>query len=63
MEENFLLDLVSCLEQSKSQKQINADIKQIEKTINMLRLTATLAKGGSKKEIIILAVMNERRFL
>ena len=51
MEENFLLDLVSCLEQSKSQKQINADIKQIEKTINMLRLTATLAKGSSKKEI------------
>lgn len=51
MEENFLLDLMSCLEKSKSQKQINADIKTLEKTINMLRLTATLAKGSSKKEI------------
>ena len=51
MEENFLLDLVSCLDKSRSQKQVNADIKTLEKTINMLRLTATLAKGSSKKEI------------
>lgn len=51
MEENFLLDLVSCIEQSKSQKQINNDIKTLEKTINKLRLTATLAQGSSKKEI------------
>ncbi len=51
MEENFLLDLVSCIEQNKSQKQINSDVKTLEKTINMLRLTATLAKGSSKKEI------------
>jgi len=49
--ENFLLDLASCIEQTKSRKQINADIKTLEKTINMLRLTATLAKGSSKKEI------------
>ncbi len=51
MTENFLLDLASCIEQTKSRKQINADIKTLEKTINMLRLTATLAKGSSKKEI------------
>lgn len=51
MEENFLLDLVSALDQSRSQKRVNADIKTLEKTINMLRLTATLAKGSSKKEI------------
>ena len=51
MEENFLLDLVSCIEQNKSQKQINSDIKVIEKVINKLRLTATLAQGSSKKEI------------
>ena len=51
MEENFLLDLVSALDQSRSQKQVNADIKTLEKTINMLQLTATLAKGNSKKEI------------
>lgn len=51
MEENFLLDLVGCLEQNKSQKQVNTDIRTLEKTINMLRLTATLAQGSSKKEI------------
>lgn len=51
MEENFLLDLVSALDQSRSQKQVNSDIKTLEKTINMLRLTATLTKGSSKKEI------------
>lgn len=51
MEENFLLDLVSALDQSRSQKRVNADIKTLEKTINMLHLTATLAKGSSKKEI------------
>lgn len=51
LEENFLLDLVSALDQSRSQKRVNADIKTLEKTINMLRLTATLAKGSSKKEI------------
>jgi len=51
LDENFLLDLVSCIEQNKSQKQVNADIKQLEKTINMLRLTATLAQGSSKKEL------------
>ena len=51
MEENFLLDLVSALDQGRSQKQVNADIKQLQKTINMLQLTATLAKGNSKKEI------------
>lgn len=51
MEENFLLDLVSALDQRRSQKQVNADIKMLEKTINKLRLTATLAQGSSKKEI------------
>jgi TP901 family phage tail tape measure protein len=51
LEENFLLDLVSALDQSRSQKRVNADIKTLEKTINMLHLTATLAKGSSKKEI------------
>lgn len=51
MSDNYVLDFVSCIKQAASQKQINADIKQLEKTINMLRLTATLAKGSSKKEI------------
>ena len=51
MEENFLIDLVGGLDQRRSQKQVNADIKTLERTINKLRLTATLAKGNSKKEI------------
>ena len=51
MSDNYVLDFLSCLKQNQSQKRINADIKQLEKTINMLRLTATLAKGSSKKEI------------
>lgn len=51
MEENFSLDLVSALDQGRSQKQVNADIKTLEKIINKLRLTATLAQGSSKKEL------------
>ncbi len=51
MEENFLLDLVSALDQSKSKEQINSDIKQLEKVINMLQLTGTFAKGSTKKEL------------
>ncbi len=51
MSDNYVLDFLGCLKQNQSQKRINADIKQLEKTINTLRLTATLAKGSSKKEI------------
>ncbi|MCM1201397.1 MAG: phage tail tape measure protein [Bacteroides fragilis] len=51
MEENFLLELIGCLDQNKSKKQINADIKQLEKVINMLRLTGTFAKADTKKEL------------
>ena len=51
MNNNYILDLVSAIDQSKSKKQVNADIKTLEKTLNMLRLTATLAQGSSKKEI------------
>lgn len=52
MEENsFILDLLGALDQAKSQKQINEDIKQLEKTINMLRITGTFARGNTKKEL------------
>ena len=52
MENNsFVIDILGTIDQKKTQKQVNSDIKQLEKTINMLRLTATLAKGSSKKEI------------
>lgn len=49
LEENFLLDLVSTLDQSKSQKQLNSDIKLIEKTLNMLQLTGTFSKTTQKE--------------
>lgn len=51
MNDSYILDFLGGLQQKRSQKQVNADIKQLEKTINMLRLTATLAQGSSKKEI------------
>lgn len=51
LSDNYILDFLGGLDQRRSQKRVNADIKQLEKTINMLRLTATLAKGSSKKEI------------
>ena len=51
MDNHFSLDIVGALHQSRSRKQINSDIKQIEKTINMLRLTGTFAKGDTKKEV------------
>ena len=51
MDNHFSLDIVGALHQSRSRKQINSDIKQIEKTINMLRLTGTFAKGDTKKEM------------
>ncbi len=47
----FMIELIAKLQQAKSKKQINTDIRQLEKTINMLRLTGTLAKGNTKKEI------------
>lgn len=51
MNDSYIVDLLSVLDQKRCQKQVNADIKTLEKTINMLRLTATLAQGSSKKEI------------
>lgn len=51
MNEEFIIKLIAELEQSKSQKQINSDIKQLEKALNMIRFTATLAKGDTKKEL------------
>ncbi len=47
----FNLDLIGCLQQAQSKKQINADIRQIEKSINMLRITGIVAKGDTKREI------------
>ena len=51
MNDNYIVDFLSALDQKRSQKQVNSDIKTLEKTINKLRLTATLAQGSSKKEL------------
>lgn len=52
MEENiFVMDLLGAIDQKKTQRQVNSDIKQLEKTINMLRLTGTFAKGNTKREL------------
>lgn len=52
MEENeFMLKLVAMLDMAKSKKQVNSDIKELEKVVKNLRLTATLLKGKSKQEI------------
>ena len=39
------------LDKAKSKKQVNSDIKELEKVVRNLRLTATLAKGTSKQQI------------
>lgn len=51
LNDSYILDLLGALDQSKSKKQINADLKQLEKVINMLRLTGTFSKGDTKKEL------------
>lgn len=51
MNNNFLIELIASLNKLKSQKQINADIKQLEQAINSLRLTGTFAKGSTKQEL------------
>lgn len=48
---DFMMQLAAALNVAKSKKQINADIKQLEKTVNLMRLTATLLKGDTKKQI------------
>ena len=47
----FVIDLLGTLEQKKSQKQLNSDIKQIEKVINALRITGMFAQGDTKKNL------------
>lgn len=48
---DFMAQLTAGLNKKASAKQINADIKELQKTIGMLRLTATLLRGDSKKAI------------
>lgn len=48
---SFMVDLMAALDIAKSKKQINQDIKNIEKSLSTLRLTANLLKGESKNQI------------
>ena len=48
----FMVQLIATVDAVRSKKQINSDIKQLEKTLNMMRLTATLLKGDSKKRCV-----------
>ena len=49
--EDFSIKLQAALDKAKSKRQINSDIKELQKSINKLRLAATLMKGDSKKAI------------
>lgn len=51
LNDSYILNIVGALHESKSKKQINSDIRQLEKAINMLRITATFAKADTKKEL------------
>lgn len=43
-----MIRLLALLDKQKSKSQINTDIKDLEKVVRKLKLTATLAKGTTK---------------
>lgn len=47
----FGINVVGGLQHTKTRKQVNADIRQLEKSINMLRITGMFAKGDTRKEL------------
>lgn len=49
--ENFIIELLAKLDQQKTQKQLKADIKQLEGIVDKLKLTGTFAKGQTKQEL------------
>lgn len=46
-----MVELMAALNIKSSKRQVNTELKQLEKTLNKLRLTATLLKGDSKSQI------------
>lgn len=46
-----MVELIAALDIKSSKRQVNAELKQLEKALNKLRLTATLLKGDSKSQI------------
>lgn len=51
LENEFMIELLAKLDKKASTKQINSDLKELQKAVSALRLTATLSKGESKKAI------------
>ena len=49
--QDFIIKLQAMLDIANSKSHINSDIKKLQKSINKLRLTATLMKGDSKNAI------------
>ncbi len=49
--EKLLLQLTAQLGNEKSKKQINKDIKELEKTLSILRITGVFAKGDTKRKL------------
>ena len=47
----FIIELLALLDQQKSKTQINAQIKELEKSIRKLRLVGILAKGDTKNGV------------
>ena len=47
----FVLDFLALLDKQKSKSQINANIKELEKSLRKIKLVATLAKGNAKSEL------------
>lgn len=48
---DFVIKLLAMLDKSASKKEINSNIKDLEKAVRTLSLTATLAKGATKQEL------------
>lgn len=47
----FIIDLLARLNEQKSKKQIDADIKQLENVIKKIELICTFTEGNTKKEL------------
>ena len=51
MEDNRILKLTGLLDQRKTQKQINSDLKKLEHVISMLRVTTAFTAGDTKEQL------------
>lgn len=46
-----IIKLIGMLNKSASKKQIDSDIRELEKAVSTVRLTALLAKGESRQQL------------